>query len=74
MAVSNSTLLEFLGKHITYDLVVDRSFDQSGILRQSGFVIGVLALFDGDHQLLVVVDGYPDEPDFIKLSEVKILS
>lgn len=74
MAVSHTTLLEFLGKHITYDLVVDLSFDQSGSLRQSGFVTGVLALLDGDHELLVVLDGYPDKPDFIKLSQVKILS
>ena len=74
MAASHTTLLELLGKHITYDLVVDHSFDQSGYLRQAGLVTGVLALLDGDHQLLIVVDGYPDNSDFIKLSEVKILN
>ena len=42
MAASHTTLLEFLGKHITYDLVVDHSFDQSGYLRQAGLVTGVL--------------------------------
>lgn len=73
MAVSHTTLLEFLGKHITYDLVVDHSFDQSGYLRQTGLVTGVLVLFNGDHELLILVDGYPDKSDSIKLSEVKIL-
>lgn len=73
MAVAHTTLLQFLGKHIQYQLAVDTSFDVSGFVNESGKVTGVLLELDGDHQLCVKVDGY-DNHEFIKFSDIKLLS
>lgn len=73
MAVAHTTLLEFLGKKITYDLAVDQSFDPSGIVQESGTVTGVLFELDGNHQLCVKFDNY-DSYEFIRFSEMKIKS
>jgi len=73
MADANTTALHFLGKKITYDLVVDHSFDPSGFIEESGFVTGVLIELDGDHQLCIKLDGY-EYYEFVKLSEIHIKS
>lgn len=73
MAVAHTTLLEFLGKKITYDLAVDQSFDPSGYIEESGTVTGVLLELDGDHQLCVKFDDY-DYHEFVKFSEIKLKS
>jgi hypothetical protein len=74
MAVAHTTLLEFLGKKITYDLAVDQSFDPSGYIEESGTVTAVLFELDGDHQFCVKIDGFSDTHEFIKLSEIKLKS
>ena len=74
MAVAHTTLLELLGKHITYDLAVDHSFDSSGFIHESGLVTAVLLEFDGNHQLCVLVDGFDDNHEFIKFSDIKLKS
>lgn len=73
MAVAHTTLLEYLGKKITYDLAVDQSFDPSGFIEETGTVTGVLLELDGDHQLLIKLDGF-DYHEFIKFSEIKLKS
>ncbi|RKG47027.1 hypothetical protein D7V64_17240 [Acinetobacter cumulans] len=74
MTVAHTTLLEFLGKKITYDLAVDQSFDSSGYIQESGTVTGVLLELDGDHQLCIKLDGYTDSHEFVKFSEIKLKS
>ena len=73
MAVAHTTLLEFLGKKITYDLVVDHSFDPSGYIQESGTVTGVLFDLHGDHLLRVKFDDIDDYGD-IRFAEMKIHS
>lgn len=73
MADANTTALHFLGKKITYDLVVDHSFDPSGFIEESGLVTGVLIELDGDHQLCIKLDGY-EYHEFVKFSEIRIKS
>ncbi|MDN5557742.1 MAG: hypothetical protein L0G58_14280 [Acinetobacter sp.] len=74
MAASHTTLLNYLGKHITYDLAVDQSFHPSGYLKQSGQVTGVLLQLDGNHQLSIKIDGYADFHDFVLFSDIKNLN
>ena len=74
MAVAHTTLLEYLGKKITYDLAVDQSFDPSGYIEESGTVTGVLLELDGDHQLCIKIDGYLDNHEFVKFSEIRLKS
>lgn len=74
MAASHTTLLNYLGKHITYDLAVDQSFHPSGYLRQSGQVTGVYLKLDGNHQFSIKIDGYSDFDDFVFLSDIKNLT
>jgi hypothetical protein len=73
MADAHTTLLNFLGKKITYDLAVDHSFDPSGFVEETGTVTGVLFELDGDHQLCVKFDDF-DSYEFIKFSEMTIKS
>ena len=71
MAVSHTTLLDYLGKQITYDLTVDQSFDLSGVVEEFGFVTGVLFDLNGDHLLRVKFDDLDSYED-IRFSEIKI--
>ncbi|MDA4972958.1 hypothetical protein PGK32_18665 [Acinetobacter baumannii] len=73
MAVAHTTLLEFLGKHIKYQVAVDTSFDESGFVEESGFVTGVLFEVNGDCQFCVKIDGY-DYEEFILFSKMKLLN
>lgn len=73
MTVAHTTLLEFLGKHIKYQVAVDTSFDESGFVDQSGLVTGVLFELNGDFQLFVKIDGY-DYEEFIHYSKMKIFN
>ena len=74
MAAAHTTLLDYLGKKITYVLAVDQSFDPSGYIEESGLVTGVLFELDGDHQFCVKMDGFDDSHEFIKFSEIEIKS
>ena len=74
MAVAHTTLLEYLGKKITYDLAVDQSFDPSGYIEESGTVTGVLLELDGNHQFCIKLDGYSDSHEFIRFSDMKFKS
>lgn len=74
MAVAHTTLLEYLGKKITYDLAVDQSFDPSGYIEESGTVTGVLLELDGNHQFCIKLDGYSDSYEFIRISDIKFKS
>lgn len=71
MTAAHTTLLQFLGKKITYDLVVDHTFDSSGYIQCSGTVTGVLLELNGDHHFSVKVDGY-DYSELIKFSEIRL--
>lgn len=73
MTVAHTTLLEFLGKHIKYQVAVDTSFDESGFVEESGLVTGVLFELNGDFQLCVKIDGY-DYEEFINFSKMKIFN
>ena len=71
MAVAHTTLLQYLGKNITYDVAVDQSFDPSGFVEESGFVTAVLFDLHSDHMLSVKFDDF-DSYDDLKFSEIKI--
>lgn len=71
MTALHTTLLEYLGKHITYDLAVDHSFDSSGCVEESGIVIGVFIALNGNHHFCVKFDN-SDNSDFVDLSDIKL--
>lgn len=71
MAVAYTTLLEYLGKYITYDLVVDHSFDSSGCIHESGQVTGVFIELNGNHQFQIKFDN-SDDFSFVNLSDIQI--
>lgn len=70
MAVANTTFLQFLGKSISYQVSVDKSFDASGFVAESGLVTGVLFELDGSFQFCIKLDGY-DYEEFIPYSNMK---
>ena len=72
MAVSHTTLLDYLGKEITYQLPANPSIYSSGFKKESGQVIGVLCMLDGDHQLVVRLAEHYDE--YVRLSEMQFIS
>lgn len=73
MTVEHTTLLQYLGKHIKYQLSVHESFDSSGFISESGVVISVNIELSGDHQLCLKIDGYAYD-EFVSLSEMRNIS
>lgn len=71
MTIAHTTLLEYLGKHITYDLAVDQSFDPSGYVQESGQVTGVFIALNGDHQFRIKFDNF-DNYEFVHLSDIRL--
>jgi hypothetical protein len=71
MTAAHTTLLEYLGKYITYDLAVDHSFDPSGYVQESGQVTGVFIELNGNHQFRVKFDN-SDNYEFVSLSDIKL--
>lgn len=72
MAVAHTTVLSYLGKHISFETSVPLDYDQSIFVHRSGKVISVLIELDGDHKLCV--DYGNDNAHFFSLTDMKINS
>lgn len=72
MVVSYTTLLDYLGKQITYRLPANPSIHLSAFKQYSGQVIGVVFMLDGDHQLIIRLD--KDYDEIVRFSEIDLIS
>nr|WP_032072967.1 hypothetical protein [Acinetobacter sp. M131]AGC70586.1 hypothetical protein [Acinetobacter sp. M131] len=72
MAVSHTTLLNYLGKQVTYRLPANPSIHPSGFKQDSGQVVGVLLMLDGDHQVVVRLHEHYDE--YVRFSDMNLIN
>ena len=76
MAVSHITLLQYLGKNITFKYPCPLHYDSLGFSHLSGKVISVSIELDQKHQLCVLFDESIDHADYFyydKIIELKVL-
>ena len=74
MAVPHTTLLGYLGKHITFKVPCPIEYNESGFDQLSGKVIYVCIALNERHALCVLHDEKTDEAYFYEFSEMVFLS
>jgi len=74
MAVPHTTLLGYLGKHITFKVQCPIDYNESGFDQLSGKVIAVCIELNEKHQLCILHDDLTDDSDFYEYDEMVILS
>ncbi len=58
MTVAHTTLLNYLGKHITVDVPVPVEYDQSGFEQISGVLSYIVIHLDGNHEFALADSDY----------------